>query len=231
LLNAVTRILATNSIKPNIQEWPLLESSSPYKWLYQLNSLDLADHLVNVPIGGEAIQIPDLIQVCTEYLNDVASRYLGEFYTPLSIAEHLVELSRWCPEHVLNQCSIIDPACGGGIILWLIEKRFLQAALTEGLDVDLGADLLSKSIYGYDIQPFAVTLTRTILFSEFLRAYPEFCRSSEHFLPNIRLQDALITYENHWREFESCGFFEDTKRFDFIIANPPYMAFKKNQLY
>ena len=230
LLFTVTKILSTNSKEPNIEDWPIFEPNSPYRWLHLTNNSEYNDQFNDLITNYEIVEIPNLIHDCTEHLNKVTSRYLGEFYTPLSVAEHLVELSSFQAEHILNQKTIIDPACGGGIILWLVTKQFLQVALASKLKIDLVIELLSKCIYGYDIQPFAIILTRTILYFEFLQVYPKFSNGSENLFPNIRLQDSLLTYDRHWKEIGLFGLLSNAIKFDFIIANPPYMSLKKNKL-
>ena len=64
-------------------------------------------------------------------LDRASERYLGEFYTPLSIAEHLIELSGLQPNELLDGYRVIDPACGGGIILTAIVDEVISYAKKE----------------------------------------------------------------------------------------------------
>jgi type I restriction-modification system DNA methylase subunit len=104
-----------------------------------------------------------------QYFDPKTRRALGEFYTPPSLCEYIVDSTGY-GESPQNR-RLIDPACGSG--------TFLMAALDEykaNLDDDdlPGAlqDLCNRGhIVGLDIHPFAVVLAQIRFMLEILEQY------------------------------------------------------------
>jgi adenine-specific DNA-methyltransferase len=228
-LHLLTKVLAYETDGKQIN-WPIYEAASPYKW-YELppalSVKELVAHLSNLDSPALAIS-----QVSGLLLDKAIKRYLGEFYTPPPIAEHLIELSGLQPTDLLNGKRVIDPACGGGIILVMIANKLVSLAREENLPAAEVLESLSQNLFGFDIQPFAVVITRTLLIysCRSLLAEAEWADTAPLF-PNIQLQDALVTHPQYWTENE--GLFQllpDNKGFDVVISNPPFMSAKKKHM-
>lgn len=231
LLHLLTKVFAsqTDSFARQIN-WPIDEPASPYSW-YELPPTlpvkELVAYLSNLDSPALAIS-----EVSGLLLDKAIKRYLGEFYTPRPIAEHLIELSGLQPTDLLNGKRVIDPACGGGIILVMIANKILSFAKEQELSAEEVLESLSQNLFGFDIQPFAVAMTRTLLIytCRSLLAEAEEADSTPLF-PNVQLQDALVTHQEYWTENK--GLFQllpDNTGFDVVIGNPPFMSAKKKYL-
>ena len=132
----------------------------------------------------------------------------------------------------LRALRIVDPACGSGAFLvaaydaLVFEYRRAAkalAALGETIEFDIADEIVTRNLYGVDLNPESVEITRLSLWLKTARR--------DHRLQNlestIRIGDSLIedtAYTAHpfdWRAafpevFERGGF-------DVVIGNPPYV--------
>ena len=67
----------------------------------------------------------------------------GQFYTPLPIAERMLELVGWPLAHPGSR--LLDPACGDGV--------FLEAAIRKVCSLDLRKNENSRGITRFEDQP------------------------------------------------------------------------------
>ncbi len=216
LTNAFSRNLDGKAIV-----WPVYEATSPYSWFqFSANSSGFAQQIAD---QFTEVERPEVIAslASNHVLDKVDRRLQGEFYTPLPIVLHLIASSGFHPSELVRGKRIIDPACGAGIILATIARQTITMVLDQGGNVANPLHQLSQNLFGFDIQPFAVALTRTLLIYN--------CRSvlsnysgplPDPLFPNIQLRDTLLT-EQYWTEAAA---------FDYIIGNPPFMATKKDGL-
>lgn len=95
----------------------------------------------------------DILKGVYQDLIDLDTRHtLGEYYTP-----------DWLCERMVNEFyfkatdKILDPACGSG--------SFLRAAIhrLRELNNDISPEQISNSVYGIDIHPLSVQITKTTL--------------------------------------------------------------------
>ncbi|MCA9943953.1 MAG: N-6 DNA methylase [Anaerolineales bacterium] len=223
ILSVITELasaLLANKEKANLI-WPLFEKGSLHDW-YRLTATRVAQIKAlasSIPLQNELPAI--LSQVSDEVLSTLCNRYMGEFYTPLSIAQHLISVTEFHPSDLFEGKKLVDPACGGGIILSLVAQQSLEYIDENNIPLDNAWDSLNKSICGFDIQPFAVALTRTqlILVSVFTLGVH---RGDKPLFTNVLLVDPL-------RDRTECWTNEDQK-FHFIVGNPPFMSVKKNRI-
>ncbi len=132
----------------------------------------------------------------------------------------------------LRSLTIVDPACGSGAFLVAafdaLASEYRRAskaleALSEPIDFDIYDEIVSKNLYGVDLNPELVEITRLSLWLKTARR--------DHRLQNleatIRLGNSLIedrTYTSHpfdWRAAFPHVF--ERGRFDIVIGNPPYV--------
>jgi len=128
-----------------------------------------------------------------EILDDASKKKTGVFYTPLDVAESIVQ-----SKGILKNKSFYDPFCGAGIFLVAIAKS------TKGKNIDL---------YGSDIDDAAISLARLLVFIFGERSLKEL----QKLCANIRVLDTLsIDLENVNKVKSIC------KKVDTVITNPPY---------
>ena len=121
----------------------------------------------------------------------------GEYFTPDWLAEAVVNevldeewLTRQMQfagtsEPVLGS-GVLDPACGSGTFLYHAARRIVNACHTDGItSARWQADLAVRLVYGFDVHPVAVEMSRTTL----LRALPDV----PSFNPQIYQCDSLMT--------------------------------------
>src|SRR5579872_86167 len=132
----------------------------------------------------------------------------------------------------LRAFTIVDPACGSGAFLVaafeLLAREYrgvleLLAALGEAVDFDPFDEIVTKNLYGVDINAESVEITRLALWLKTAR--------NRHRLQNleatIKVGDSLIS-DKKWtdRPFDWRTAFPEAFSkggFDVVIGNPPYV--------
>jgi len=151
-------------------------------------------------------------------------RSAGMIYTPEHLVEFILDQTGYRGE---RDSTLLDPACGGGAFLSVAASRIACRLRDEGVRLDLRpgrARLLREleaSLYGMDVDPQAIALTRNRLRAEFHRscgapAPDGFLRS------NLVCGDFLLTRKlesDLWSKREL-----GPEGFSFIVGNPPYVA-------
>jgi hypothetical protein len=132
----------------------------------------------------------------------------------------------------LHALTIVDPACGSGAFLvaaydlLAAEYRRVVARLDdlgEAIDFDPLDEIVTKNLYGVDINAESVEITRLALWLKTAR--------SQHRLQNleatIKVGDSLIADKKYTRApFDWRAAFPDVFAqggFDIVIGNPPYV--------
>jgi len=119
---------------------------------------------------------PRVVSAFYEKLFDRKKRKeLGLFFTPPVIAEYLVEKA-FAGQKITEDFLVLDPACGSGQIL-LAAYQKLRGIFTTKLGMDPGEahkQILSYNLWGVDIEPFAVLLSRINLALQDLKNVPEY---------------------------------------------------------
>jgi adenine-specific DNA-methyltransferase len=224
LIHIVTSVFTLNiqaACQKSFDAWPVYDEGNPYCW-YDL-PISFSDPVKLVADSLLATKSPAIVasQICGQILDRLIKRYVGEFYTPLPIAKHLIDLSGLKSVDLAMGKSIADPACGGGIILTLIADKAIKDLWKKKCSPKQIIDLLSRGLYGFDIQPFAVTITKSLLIYSCLPLFKKIKTALPDLLfPNVLLRDALV-FQESWI---------DNVGFDYIIGNPPYMSAKETNL-
>ena len=232
LLHVLTSILSHN-VKQDLVVWPVNESDSPYRWFQPPSELSAAIEAIVKELSELDSPALAVSHVSGQVLDRNSKRYLGEFYTPLPIVKHLIDLSGLKERELLEGYRIVDPACGGGIILTAIASRVISYAEEWESSPESVLQSLSQNIYGFDIQPVAIYITRSLLIYKCLRLL-EKCDpiNLSPLFPNIKLQDALLTYDQYFsRQDDLFQHLPNNKGFHYIIGNPPFMSVKGKNLH
>ena len=126
-------------------------------------------------------------------------KFSGSYYTPAKLAKKLVDMHL---PAISKQYTVLDPSCGTGVFL-------LQLP-----------DLLPlQHIYGNDINPLSVTLTRINLALKYHVTAPEEIETLKH---NITVSDFLSSVEEKKSIPPATSVFQRT--YNIILGNPPWGA-------
>lgn len=115
---------------------------------------------------------------------------LGEFYTPDWLVEHSVSKLGYTEEKWLS-ARILDPTCGSGSFLLEAIEQKRGAALAAGWTAEQTVDMLTDTVWGFDLNPLAVQSSRV----NFLIAIADLlqkCKGKDVEIP-VLLADAVYS--------------------------------------
>lgn len=185
--------------------------------IYKLyNSIKISNNLEK-----EFIKVEDVKEKCGiedsfsnayyEYIS--LNREKGVVYTPLKMAEYIVENTINHRDIINNPfLKIVDPACGSGNII-IPAFKYLRTIYMENLDeintknklslneVNLNSHIVKNNLFGFDIDETAIRVLIIDLFCESL------CLTK-----NFLKKDFLINNTNY--------------EYDIFLSNPPYIGLK-----
>jgi len=121
----------------------------------------------------------------------------GEFYTPPFIVKKMIEDSYDLGE------KVIDPCCGSGNFIIEIIKTILSVSDTKQERIEA-----IKNLYGYDINPISIYLTKLNLLYLLREDF-------RHLNSNFIITDFLFQNKE-----------EIKKKFDLVIGNPPWFTLR-----
>lgn len=186
-------------------------------------SVSIRDWVVAHPDIRDVVQAVTL--VAENSLAGLRRRALGEFFTPTEIARHLLALAGYNPLKI-SKHRIVDPACGSGNLLAAVVAKTVEAVQSGLLEPAMAISSMNCNIFGFDIQPVAILLTRLQLLLASLPILDHSGLSNENVyetlpFPCVQLRDSLSNPENLWDSFAS---------FDIILGNPPFLKVTKDCL-
>lgn len=165
-----------------------------------------------------------------QHITKKERKELGQFYTPDFVIDYILDKTDITPDK-----RILDPACGSGGFLMKAYDRLREIYRKEGwAEENMHNEILSKNLYGIDINPFATQLTVMNLFLKDLD------HPTSHI--NIAEGDSLERLENSF-DFDyfekesplnkvtnsdkkfSHGMILKQTPFDIVVGNPPYISF------
>jgi len=169
------------------------------------NSKDVEEHfnqlLLNLTSMYNLIPENNVIRedlfhhIYQELISASLRHQIGEFYTPSYIAKKMITKSYDFGEKVL------DPACGSGTFIIELIKHITSK------DIPLKNQVSAiNNIHGYDLNPFAVFISKINIFLLIKDLIP-------HCKINIELRDSLFPENNI------------ENKFDLIIGNPPWLTY------
>jgi hypothetical protein len=161
--------------------------------------------------------------------NNIDRKMSGSYYTPHDVVEFMASRSieKLCKDKKpidILKIKICDPAMGSGhflnFLLDMLVSKYLDALVLHDEPecksyAELKSLILDSCIYGVDINPSAVKLTKMSLWlnsveeNENLKALDD----------QIKQGDSLLTF-NWYKEFKDVF---NGGGFDLIIGNPPYI--------
>lgn len=144
----------------------------------------------------------DLFFAIYQGMTSPAARHaLGEFYTPPSLVNLMLQRL-----YQPGMC-ILDPACGSGTFLVEVIRKFNHPAIQ-----DLALIELISNLYGFDIHPLAILVTKANLLLQFdeLPARP---------IP-VRIYQMNALFPDPEFLSQICP----VRGFDLVIGNPPWLV-------
>jgi len=195
-----------------------------FDWLYHTNGM-LDEALQRLILRLNAYDFSGLSEeilgdIYQSFLPPAKRKRLGEFYTPPSIVNWLLDQTVFRHE----PGSLLDPACGSGSFLVRYVHRCLEDAKSRGLDQDTVLQELQETVWGFDLNPFAAFISHFQLIWAFLRFQPtREPPAIQVYNLNSLLRDAdLVPLLGE--EYLSPGSIErDTQQWKYIVGNPPYI--------
>lgn len=142
-------------------------------------------------------------------------RSLGEFYTPDWLVEHAVSRLDYRQDKWLV-ARFLDPTCGSGSFLLEVIEQKRRAALAEGWTAEQTVDMLTTTVWGFDLNPLAVQSARV----NFLIAIADLlvqCKGKDIEIP-VLLVDAVCPPAARPDVLSS-----PVGQFDAIVGNPPWV--------
>jgi type I restriction-modification system DNA methylase subunit len=165
-----------------------------------------------------------------QHITKKERKELGQFYTPDFVIDYILDRVNLSADK-----KVLDPACGSGGFLMKAYDRLREIYRKEGwAEENQHNEILSKNLYGIDINPFATQLTVMNLFLKDLD------HPTSHV--NIAEGDSLERLENSF-DFDyfkkesplnkvtnsnkrfSHGMILKQTPFDIVVGNPPYISF------
>lgn len=154
----------------------------------------------------------------------------GVYFTPPNLVSYILSSVLGRGEGSFSAFPrILDPAMGGGDFLCGTIDYLMQSAAPEDADQSnrLRAELAAECVYGVDVDPVAVEISRFCVWasSGFADGVPD--RLNSHLICANALQAANLWEESFdWRREFPEVFAGDPPGFDAVVGNPPYIASK-----
>ena len=195
-----------------------------FDWIYRANGM-LDEALQRLILRFNAYDFSGLSEeilgdIYQSFLPTAKRKRLGEFYTPASIVDWLLDQTIFSHE----PDKILDPACGSGSFLVRYVHRVLDDAKKRGLESDDIFKELQDNVWGFDLNPFAAFISHFQLTWALLRYKQQTMPPTIHvYNLNSVLKDAdLVSLLGE--QYLSPGSVErDSEKWKYIVGNPPYI--------
>lgn len=161
-----------------------------------------------------------------EYLESIPvdqRRRVGQVYTPLYLAEFILDRAGYGWHSSIEGRMLLDPACGAGVFLVAAVRILVARLQSQGVDLSSNAGRalvlrrVTQNLYGVDTDATACELTRASVRDEVSRLIgapvPRL-----FFQTNVVRSDFLLSFRNNrLRRRRRSGI-------DFVVGNPPYVS-------
>mgnify|MGYP005843973487 CR=1 FL=1 len=195
-----------------------------FDWIYQTNGvLDTA--LQRLILRFNAYDFSGLSEeilgdIYQAFLPTAKRKRLGEFYTPASIVNWLLEQTVFSHE----DGKLLDPSCGSGSFLVRYVHRCLEDAKRRGLSQDEVLQELQTNVWGFDLNPFAAFISHFQLMWAMVRFKPSAEPPNIHvYNLNSLLRDADLVSILGEGYLPPGSTERDSGQWKYIVGNPPYI--------
>lgn len=160
-----------------------------------------------------------------EFLPPSKRKRLGEYYTPASIVE-------WILDHTVRQHGVgklLDPACGSGSFLVRYAHWRFEDARHRGLKPQEVCQNVLEEVWGFDINPFAAFISHFQLMWAVLRflknsgvQLKESPKISIYNLNSLIKDSDIAQYLNE-KHLPAGAKDRDQRKWKYVLGNPPYI--------
>jgi len=219
----------------DIFDWYIPDSETILHILFTLNRYNFAR--VDRDVLGKLYE---------RYLEPGERKRLGEFYTPEEVIDYILKGVGYTSDQQIEGKLLLDLACGSGGFLVRSIKALVDRLKAKGFNAETILREAQRSIYGFDINPFAAHLAETnLLFqvidllNEAKKANPDFWMEKFNIFvtDSLRLPDQARPGQTSFLEPVESAYVEDaqivtqikaqqgvfSQGFSFVIGNPPYV--------
>ncbi|MCL2625004.1 MAG: SAM-dependent methyltransferase, partial [Planctomycetaceae bacterium] len=155
-----------------------------------------------------------------------ARKRLGEFYTPAWLADLMLHVAGL--DDAINSgknIRVLDPSCGSG--------TFLLAAARRMLKTGVPTEHIARCVVGFDLNPLSVMMS-TVNLAVLLANHSQVIKSNDS-RASAEIPPLQIVCHDSIRNTSPLGranaggrsFAETTGQFDFVVGNPPWLAWDK----
>jgi type I restriction-modification system DNA methylase subunit len=177
-----------------------------------------------------------------QHLPPEERKELGEFYTPTSVVDLILDRVGYTPDNPIDQPEhdLLDPACGSGTFLVRAAGRLLERLDNRNVPPEEAVEIMQERLWGFDLNPFACHITEMNLLFQIIDLYkevkdenPDYSLDRFHIYQTDSLRrqtqtsmtatfsDALLrSYERERREADRA---KTRENYGYIVMNPPYV--------
>ncbi|MDB2286785.1 N-6 DNA methylase [Halorubrum ezzemoulense] len=183
-----------------------------------------------------------------QHLPPEERKELGEFYTPTSVVDLILDRVGYTPDNPIDQPEhdLLDPACGSGTFLVRAAGRLLERLDNRNVPPEEAVEIMQERLWGFDLNPFACHITEMNLLFQIIDLYkevkdenPDYSLDRFHVYQTDSLRrqtqtsmtatfsDALLrSYERERREADRA---KTRESYGYIVMNPPYVRIQNIQ--
>jgi type I restriction-modification system DNA methylase subunit len=177
-----------------------------------------------------------------EHLSPEERKELGEFYTPTSVVDFILDQVGYTADKQLElpKYDLLDPACGSGTFLVRAATRLRKRLSQKGVGPRESIEIIQKRLHGFDINPFATHICEMNLLFQVVDLYRDVKEQDEDFtLDRFQIyqtdslrtetQTSLSTVQSNFlqrkyqEEKQQAYQVKNREDYGFVVGNPPYV--------
>ena len=177
-----------------------------------------------------------------EHLSPQERKELGEFYTPTSVVDYILDQIGYTADKQLElpEYDLLDPACGSGTFLVRAATRLRERLKQKGVGPRDSLEIIQERLYGFDLNPFATHICEMNLLFQVIDLYRDVKRRDEDYtLGRFQIyqtdslrsetQTSLSTVQSNFlqrkyqEEKQEAYQAKNREDYGFVVGNPPYV--------
>jgi len=169
---------------------------------------------------------------------------LGEFYTPTSVVNFILDELDYTADKPIENKTILDPATGSGTFLVQAANRLVQRLENKGTAEDepiRALETVRDNLHGLDLNPFAVNIAQINLVFQILELYtrakdkdPDYTIDNFKIYQTDSLKRGVDSKISGWHSDTVIQRYQRDKEradsiksntYDIVVGNPPYVYY------